>query len=144
MSKENPRIVARKVSEKIRLGKKLNMKEILLETGYSPVTAKKPAMVTGTKAYKDEMALLQRPLVDGMTEEINRIKLAMTRRNLNLEEYRTLAGSLDIMIRNYQLLTGGATQRNVLVLPSEVIQKNEIEIKQGNENLIDSPPTQTA
>jgi hypothetical protein len=138
MSKENPRIVARKVSAKMRAGKKINMKEILLETGYSAVTAKSPSIVTNTVAYKEEMALLQRPIVDGMQEEINRIKLAMTKRNLNLEEYRTLAGSLDIMIRNYQLLTGGATQRNILVLPSEVIQKNDIEVKDDKANLLDS------
>jgi formylmethanofuran dehydrogenase subunit E-like metal-binding protein len=51
----------------------------------------------------------------------------MSKKNKNKEEYRTLVGALDILTKNYQLLTGGVTSRNVFVLPSEVMDKNNIQ-----------------
>jgi len=127
MGSINPQIVARKVSETIRAKKPVVLGEILLDSGYSKQTSLSPQRVTNTIAYQKSMELERIPLIEGLQREINEVKLAMSKKNKNKEEYRTLVGSLDILTRNYQLLSGGATQRNVFVLPSEVMDKNNIQ-----------------
>ena len=124
----NPQKVALKVSETIRKGKLVNLEDIILETGYSKTTARKPKLVTNTKAYKATMAIEQAPLIEGIQAEINRVKLAMSKKDLSTQDYRTLTYAMDILTKNYQLLSGGATERQVFVLPSQVIERNSITI----------------
>ena len=78
--------------------------------------------------FEEEMKKIE----DNIKEEIERIKVAMAKKNLEHEEYRVLVGSLDIAVRNYQLLSGGATSLNVLVLPSEVMERNAIKENDGS------------
>lgn len=123
---------AAKVSETIRKGKQVKIGKILREVGYSDATANSPTIVTKTDSFQKALAVESVPLIKGLQEEITRIKAAMARKNLDNEEYRVLAGSLDIMTRNYQLLSGGATERQVFVLPSEVMARNQIEASKDN------------
>ena len=122
----NPVKVARRISENIRNGKKINQGEIIRSVGYSKNTSLKPKLVTETQAYKQEMLTLNQPLIEGIQEHITKLKQELANRNLSQEEYRTLVGSLDIYIKNYQLLSGGATERQVFVIPSEIMAKNNI------------------
>lgn len=127
MGSINATYVAQKVSEKLRKGKLVKYGEILLDTGYSESVSRKPKIVTETVAYKKAMLIEQIPLIKGLEEEITRIKEALKAKDLRKEEYRILVGSFDILTKNYQLLSGGATERQVFVLPSEVMNKNLIE-----------------
>jgi hypothetical protein len=64
--------------------------------------------------------------LERLDENINSIEYALSKKNLTKEDYRTLIGSLDIMIKNKHLLSGGSLTTNIFVLPSEVMQRNEI------------------
>jgi len=139
MGSINAQMSAIKVSETIRKGKKVILGDILKENGYSDATANSPSLVTKTKSYMTALELEKRPLLEGLQREINEIKQAMANKDKSKEEYRTLVGSLDIVTRNYQLLSGGATERQVFVLPSEVLEKNSIkEISDTSDSAVDN------
>ena len=122
MASLNAQLVAQKVSETIRSGKRVNMGEIIRNSGYSVETSLKPKLVTETRSYKEAIT----PVIDGMAIEIQRIKEAIAATDLDSVDYRTLVYTFDIMVKNYQLLSGGATERQVFVLPSEVMERNGI------------------
>ena len=128
MGSINAQRVGLKVSETIKRGELVKLGKIIEETGYSKKTALNPRLITNTKSYKRAIELESKPLIDGIQREIARIKESMSKRDLDKEEYRTLIGALDILNKNYQLLSGGATSRQVLVLPSEIIDKNNITV----------------
>lgn len=133
MGSINPQRVATKVIETIARGEKVDLEDIIISVGYAKATAHNPSMVTSSKAYKKTMALQSRPLVDGLAQEINRLKLAIEKRDLSKEEYKTLIQAIDVLTRNFQLLSGGATERQVFVLPSEVMERNDIKaVKEGS------------
>lgn len=127
MGSINAQRVATKVSETIQMGKLVDLEDIIVSCGYSRATAKKPSLVTNTKAYQKILEIERKPLLDGLQAEINRVKLAISRKDLNQEDARTLGYLMDVYIKNYQLLSGGATERQVFVLPSEVIGRNKID-----------------
>jgi hypothetical protein len=123
----NAKRVARDVSETIRRGKKVVLGEIIRKNGYSLETSLAPQRVTETLTYKTEMERLNRPIIEGLQRQINKFKAEIESRKLSGEDIRVLVGSLDIYIKNFQLLSGGATERQVFVLPSEIMSKNDIE-----------------
>lgn len=127
MASVNAQQVGIKVLENIKKGKKVKVGEIMKNAGYSDKTCLNPKLVTDTKSYRNTIALEAKPLIAGIAEEIERIKLALSTKVLENEEYRTLIGALNILVQNYQLLSGGATERQVFVLPSEVMERNSIQ-----------------
>lgn len=127
MGSINAQRVAVKVSETIQRGEIVKLGEIIEKVGYSKQTALKPSLVTNTKSYKTTLELEKRPIIDGIQKEINRIKDAIAAKDLSNEEVRVLIYALDTLVKNYQLLSGGATERQVFVLPSEVLGRNKIE-----------------
>lgn len=118
--------MALKVGESIRGNKHTNYGKLAVESGYSLASSKKPKQITETKSYKIALIGANAPLIEGLQSEINAIKNAMAQKDKSREDYRVLAGSLDILTKNYQLLSGGATERQVFVLPSEVVSRNTI------------------
>lgn len=129
MGSINAARVANKVSDTIAVGKLVDLEDIIISCGYSKATAKSPSLVTNTKAYKQVMEIRRRPLLEGLHEEINRMKLALSHKDMANEDARTIIYAIDILTKNYQLLSGGATERQVFVLPSEVLQRNAISEK---------------
>jgi hypothetical protein len=121
----NPKRLAHKVIEQVRKGNLVNLQRLSVDIGYSPSSAVAQKAVR-TKQYKAEIAKLSRPILEGMIEQINKIKDEIMSRNLNGEDTRTLTYTLDTYIKNYQLLSGGATERQVFVIPSEVMERNNI------------------
>ncbi len=113
MGSINATVVAQKVSETIRRKKKVVLGDIIVDSGYSKETSLKPKLVTSTMAYKKALDVERKPLIERLDKEINAIELALSKKDKSKEEYRTLVGSLDIMIKNRQLLSGGATERQV-------------------------------
>ncbi len=124
MTSLNAQLVAQKVSETIRTGRRVVLGEIIRNSGYSRETSLKPKLVTNTRSYKTAI----RPVIDGIEREIQRIEETIAEKDFSSEEMRTLVYSLDILIKNYQLLSGGATSKEILVLPSEIIEKNDIKV----------------
>lgn len=109
MGSINATILARKIVEKRSNNELVNLGELMLQVGYSPNTAIKPSQVMKTQAFKNALALESIPIITGMKAEMNRIKIAMMKKDLDKEEYKTLASTLDILNKNAQLLSGGST-----------------------------------
>lgn len=126
MGSINAQAVAMEVSESIRLGKSVKLGKILKKKGYSDSTSLSPTLVTKTKSYKQAMAVEAKPIIEGMKLQIEKFKEALASRDLSGEETRSLVYALDIFIKNYQLLSGGATERQVFVIPSEVMDRHNI------------------
>ncbi len=122
MTSLNAEKMALRVSEAISAGKIVNLGKIARESGYSNSTSKRPSQMTRSKSYQGIM----KPLAEQLKSEIDRLASELVSRNLGEEKYETMAKSLDILNKNYQLITGGVTERKVLVLPSELINKNAI------------------
>ena len=132
MGSINAQRFAHKVSEKVRSNELVNMGEIARNVGYAKSTSLHPERITKTKTYKK----LAKPLLDRIDDEISEVQAAMSKKDKNNEDYRVLAYSLDMLVKNKQLLSGGITSLNVFVLPSEVMDKNNI--IQSNSNDIKS------
>lgn len=100
--------VAKEVIKAVRVGKKPNVYRIAIEKGYSPQSAKasKPQR---TKAYQEVM----KPFVDGIEEERAAALQAMKKKRKNAK-YRDLGYVIDVLTKNHQLLTGGATSNVAL------------------------------
>lgn len=129
--------MALKVSESVRNNTNTTYGEIARDVGYSKTSSLKPQRITRSKSYKIALIAENAPLLEGLQKEINAIKNAMAMKDKTHEDYKVLAYAMDTLTKNYQLLSGGATERQVFVLPSEVIQKNVIvtdEQKQLPEN----------
>lgn len=124
MASINAKRAAVKVSESIRLGKKVVLGNILQEVGYSKQTSLKPKLVTGTKTFQKAMT----DLLKDLDNEIERIKQAMLTKDLSEERYDVLEKALDRMIKNQQLLSGGDTERIGLniKISEEIAKKNDI------------------
>lgn len=122
----NAQNAAKKVSETIRRRKKVEIGKILKEVGYSQAVADSPQRVTNTKSYQNELATEKKSILENLELEIARLQAAIARKNLDHEEYRTLVGALDISVKNKQLLSGGATERQIFILPSEVMARHAI------------------
>jgi hypothetical protein len=124
--------MAMEVSESIKSAKPSTFEKLAIKSGYSLSSAKRSTQITRTKSFKAALLAENAPLLAGIQEEINAIKNAMAAKDKNHEDYRVLVGSLDLLTKNYQLLSGGATERQVFVLPSEVLNKNAIESKKDD------------
>lgn len=109
MGSINAQVFARKVSDTIRAGKIVNKGKLAVESGYAPSVAERPSQITATKSYKIAFALENKEIVDKIDRDIARTQEAMASKNLRKEEYKTLVASMDTLIKNKQLLSGGST-----------------------------------
>ncbi len=121
----NATAVANTVAQKVRAGKLVQFKEILLKQGYSPSVANAPTKVTRTKTYINAM----KPIVKQMEELRQKIVSEMQTRDLNDVNYSHLTDALDKLTKNIQLLNGGTTDNVALTVQiSEAIaKKNNIQ-----------------
>ena len=124
MASPNVKRFAKKLSEVIGKNELVDLGKIARDVGYSVSTSKTPQLITKTKTYKD----LTRPLLDGLHEQIKKYQSSLNDNDLDNFDIRSKAYVYDILVKNYQLLSGGATERQVFVLPSQVIDKNNIVI----------------
>ncbi len=102
----NARAVAREVIDTVARGEKVIMKKILKRNGYSDTTAIVPANVMKTAAYQDEMFTYAQKLEKHRQDVLK----AMMGKDLNDEQYRTLADAQTKLTHDVQLLTGGNTE----------------------------------
>lgn len=115
----NAQMVAKKVSENIQKGELVDLGDIISSSGYSKKTSLKPELVTNTLSYKKALELESRPLIAGIQKEISRIKDALATKDYTQEETRVLAGTLDILSRNFQLLQGSLPSTTPISLTDE-------------------------
>jgi hypothetical protein len=127
MASLNVQRAVSKISEKVKKGEKVVYGQIMKEVGYSNSVCKHPQKLHTTKTYRR----LMKPLLERLQDQIDSIVDAMNGKDKTQEDFRVLAYSLDVLVKNQQLLSGGATERKVFVLPSEVLNKNKIEFSTG-------------
>ena len=142
----NARAVARTVIAKLEKGEKVKLAPILRAHGYSASMADRPKNVTEQEGYKEEIESYAKRL----EAHRDKIILAMERKDLNEEQYRTLADAQSKVTHDVQLLTGGKTEnvgvqedRNILIgLLAEVRGETPKlhEHNRGTENKIEGPP----
>jgi ribosomal protein L31E len=101
--------VAKIVSEKIRNGEKVVLSEAVKQAGYSRSVQRSPHQVTSTDAYKVAFALENKQIVEGIDKELARLQVAMSKKDLDKEEYKVQIQATDTLIKNKQLLSGHAT-----------------------------------
>lgn len=121
MSSENAKAVAQEVVEKVRKGQKVVLGDIIKKR-YSKSVSKSPTKVTKTKSYK---AVLE-PIVKRMENERDRIMAELTIKDLSEVDYEKLTKSLDIMTKNIQLLSGGETERNEVIVTIQDADKYKL------------------
>ena len=107
MQSENAKAVAQDVIKAVGKGRKVVLGKIIEKHGYKKSIAKSPKKVTDTQSYKDEIE----PFLDGLIKERQRILTAIKGKDLNNVQYEGLTRSLDLLTKNIQLLSGGATER---------------------------------
>jgi len=125
MASENAKQVAKDVINKVRKGQKIVFGKIIKRRGYSNSVSKRPSKVTKTKSYLSEI----KPLVDRLENERDQI-IKRLKKTRNKAKYRDLIDGLDKIIKNIQLLSGGATSREIIELDEkkyEHIIKREAE-----------------
>ncbi len=108
MASINAEKVATRVLETLGRGEKVILGKIVLESGYSYKMSLNPKEVTKGKTYKNIM----RPIIEGIQEEIERTKLEIANKDLTKVQYDSLVRGLDTLIKNYQLLSGGVTEKS--------------------------------
>lgn len=119
MGSINAQRVAKKVSETIEKGQLVDLGDIIASSGYTKMTSLSPALVTNTISYKKALELETRPLIAGIQKEISRIKDALATKDYTQEETRVLAGTLDILSKNFQLLQGSLPSTTPINLTDE-------------------------
>lgn len=113
MGSLNTQIVASKIAEKVRKGQKISVSGIMRDVGYSRGSASRLS-VTKAKSFKTALALETKDIVADLDRELREIQTALAGKDKNSEDYKTLISSMDVIIKNKQLLSGGSTS-NVAV-----------------------------
>ena len=104
--------VALKVIESIGKKKQPTMGQIIREVGYAPTTSLNPQQVTATKEYQDTVE----PFVNKLIKERERIIKAMSEKELDEVAYNHLTDAMDKATKNIQLLSGGKTESNEMII----------------------------
>ena len=116
----NARAVALEAVEMVEKGIKVNHRSLIKKHGYSEAVSLNAHKVTQTKSYKAVML----PVLKSIEEERNAIMEAMRGKDKNSEKYATLVASYDVLTKNYQLLSGKATENVAMIIEvSEAIAK---------------------
>ena len=108
---ENAKAVAQDVIKKVSKGEKIVMGKIIKKHGYSDGISKQPERVKKTNSYQKVMKPLLARLEEERDEIIKRLKVTR-----NKAKYRDLIDGLDKTTKNIQLLSGGATSREIIEL----------------------------
>lgn len=111
MSSKNAEKVAKKVLENLGKGKKINLGKIARESGYADNTADNPKNITETKTYQDAI----KPIVEQLEVERQRAIKRLSK-TINKAKYRDLMDAIDKLTKNIQLLNGGKTESNEMII----------------------------
>ena len=128
MPSENAKAVAQEVIKTLGNSRKVILRKIAREKGYSNHTADTPKNITETKSYKDVIE----PVVEKMRKERDRAINEMSGKDLGKVQYDKLSKVIDELTKNIQLLSGGATDRHE-VTPLSNLFVNEIQHSDSNE-----------
>ena len=98
--------VANDVIESIGKHRKPILRKIAVKRGYSIHTADNPKLITETKSYQDVI----QPILTRWNKERERITKELESKDLTKVEYQDLMRSMDLLTKQIQLASGGATE----------------------------------
>ena len=98
------------------------LKEMLQEAGYTEETSIQPSRIIESETIQAEL----QPFVKQLEIKRALVMKHLTEEKISKEKAKDLANMTDTLTKNIQLLSGGATDRTVLVMPSELLEKNNI------------------
>lgn len=102
----NARMVAKKVIEQLQEGKRPNVKEAMLQTGYSSVTAdKNAAKIKAQEGFKEEIFDFMSAL-----DEVQRDAIQIMKDKKDKATYRDGVEAADKMTKLKQLISGKPTE----------------------------------
>jgi len=116
----------------VRIGKRKTLYDLLLESGYSRFVAAVPKSIFRQKAVKEGLKQFIKDLDDKRKQAITHI----TDNKLEQAPARELAYVIDILTKNHQLLTGGATDRGETIEINEdkyedILERETIRLKRS-------------
>lgn len=124
MSTINQQTVVNRIKKKVGKGRISIGKE--MKGIYSDSVAKNPKKLTGSKGYQEEI----KPALEQYEKELQSILKAMEKKNKDSEQYRTLVDSADKVQKQIQILTGGRTGDEAIVIQGfNIINPNATDIK---------------
>lgn len=104
--------VGRKVLESIGKNKRPILGKFALEAGYAQNSADNPKQIVETKSYRE----IVDPVLNKMIKERQRVINAMGKRKLNKVQYDKLSKVMDELTKNIQLLSGGRTGNESIII----------------------------
>ncbi len=120
MASQSAKLVALKVAENIRKGKRVDMGKIIREVGYAKSVSKSPDRVTHTQSYKDTIE----PFVQQLIKKRQQYLDAITEDKIEKTQAANLTTMVDIFTKNIQLLSGKETERQGITIElSEAVAK---------------------
>lgn len=111
----NQESVIKLTSENLRKGKRIIKGEILKKSGYAESTTLRPKAIYESDGVREGL----KPITDRLKAEIEKIQTEMESRNITKEKYKELGEVQDKKIKNFQLLSGEATERIEETIVSE-------------------------
>ncbi len=96
------------------------MGELLLEAGYTKATAKNAYLIIDTEVMRKEIS----SFVDRLDDKRKMAITHLTEKKLNKANAREVAYVIDVLTKNYQLLTGGKTE-NVGLSLSDIFEQTK-------------------
>ena len=128
--KHNAENVAKEVLDKIQKGKKVSLRQIILNNGYSSSVADKPSKVTQTYSYQSTIA----PYIQRLTELRDKTLIAINSKNLPEEKLYDLTVLLKSLTHDAQLLQGKSTENIANKTEVVVYGSEDFLAKQMNKN----------
>lgn len=112
----------RAIKDLVENGSHKTLKSVMIDAGYSENTAKAPQKLTESKGFIAEALPLIKRLEHARDQAIRR--MAQT---VDKATYRDTADAIDKLTKNIQLLSGGATEAQLVInISPEIARKNEI------------------
>ena len=104
---ENAKAVAQEVIRTVLKGDKVVLRKIIPKHGYGKSIKNHAVKVTRTQSYQEEI----KPFVERAVRERDRLIVAASEKDLSKETYDQIMRSVELLTKQIQLLTGGATDK---------------------------------
>jgi hypothetical protein len=107
---------AKLLTDSIKTGSELELARVLRDAGYTPSSAAQAGRIIQKPSFQRELAKYQKELVPRMEKERARALMALSNKDLDVESLRDLNVTIDTLTRNIQLLSGGATENQAIIV----------------------------
>ena len=101
------------VDNALQKNKTKSKKNMLLEAGYTPVSAKNPELILDSSKIQAELQIRTAKTIKKM-EEMRALTIAQIPKKINKAPYNHLVNGVDIFTKNIQLLSGKATENKAI------------------------------